>query len=188
MKKNFFSQKTRSLPLQWVLIVPFVLQIFGAVGLVGYLSFKNGEKAVQELAKQLMQRTSSQVNDHLSAYLAIPHQVNQINANAMRLGLLNGRERKTVGKFLWQQMQVYDLTYIAISLPTGEGTGAGRYDGKTVTIDDVVPKTPSLPKNATTYLTDSNGNPTQILATATWDTVNEIVYRTHLGSINVPAV
>ncbi|WP_287295851.1 hypothetical protein, partial [Moorena sp. SIO2C4] len=36
-----------------VLIVPFVLQIFTAVGLVGYLSFRNGEKAVNKLALQL---------------------------------------------------------------------------------------------------------------------------------------
>jgi len=28
--------------LRTVLIVPFVLQILGAVGLVGYLSFRNG--------------------------------------------------------------------------------------------------------------------------------------------------
>lgn len=156
--------------------MPFILQIFGAVGLVGYLSFKNSEKAVQDLAKQLMQRTSNQVNNHLNSYLAIPHQVNQINANIMRLGLLQGFDRKTIGKFLWQQMQAYDLTYIIISLPTGEAAGAARYDGKTVTIDDIAIKTPNLPKNITTYLTDQDGNPTEILSTATWDTLNEISY------------
>jgi signal transduction histidine kinase/DNA-binding NarL/FixJ family response regulator len=176
MKKSFSSQKTRLLPLQCILIVPFVLQILGAVGLVGYLSFKNGEKAVQDIAKQLTKRTSYQVNSHLNAYLPIPHQITQINANAMRLGLLNGRERKTVSKYFWQQMQVYDVTYISMCLPTGEAVGAARYDGKTVTIDDTVPKTPSLPKNVTTYLTDQDGNPTQFLATASWDVLNEISY------------
>ncbi|BAY41655.1 Cache sensor hybrid histidine kinase (plasmid) [Nostoc sp. NIES-2111] len=176
MKKNFSSLKNHSLPLQWVLIIPFVLQIFGAVGLIGYLSFKNGEKAIQDLAKQLTVRTSSQVNSHLDTYLAIPHQVNQINANAMRLGLLSGRDRKTVGKYFWQQMQAYDLTYITMCLPTGEAAGAARYDGKTVTIDDTVTKTPNLPKNNTTYLTDQDGNPTQVLTTATWDTLNETNY------------
>ncbi len=38
------------MPLRYVLILPFILQICGAVGLVGYLSYQNGEKAVRELA------------------------------------------------------------------------------------------------------------------------------------------
>ncbi|BAZ01133.1 Cache sensor hybrid histidine kinase [Tolypothrix tenuis PCC 7101] len=176
MKTHPLSSKFRVLPLQLVLIVPFVMQVFAAVGLVGYLSFKNGEKAVQELAEQLMKRTTSEVDNHLDAYLSIPHKVNQINANAIRMGLLDVRDRKTIGKFFWHEMQAYDLTYISLNLPSGEGAGAGRYDGKTVTIDDNVAKTPSQPQNMTTYLADNDGNRTQILATATWDTLNEINY------------
>ena len=41
-------------PLGVVLIVPFVREIVGAVGLVGYLSFRNRQKAVNNLASQLM--------------------------------------------------------------------------------------------------------------------------------------
>ncbi|BBD63032.1 integral membrane sensor signal transduction histidine kinase (plasmid) [Nostoc sp. HK-01] len=176
MKTCSSSSKFWALPLQLVLIVPFVVQVFGAVALVGYLSFKNGEKAVEDLSKQLMKRTSSEVNHHLDAYLSIPHKVIQINANAIRMGLLDVRDRKTIGKFFWYQMQAYDLTYISINLPTGEGGGAGRYDGKTVTIDENTIKTPSLPKNSKTYLTDNDGNRTQLLSTATWDTLNEPNY------------
>ncbi|MBD2498207.1 ATP-binding protein [Nostoc sp. FACHB-280] len=176
MKTCSSSSKFWALPLQLVLIVPFVVQVFGAVGLVGYLSFKNGEKAVEDLSKQLMKRTSSEVNHHLDAYLSIPHKVIQLNANAIRMGLLDVRDRKTIGKFFWYQMQAYDLTYISINLPTGEGGGAGRYDGKTVTIDENTIKTPSLPKNTKTYLTDNDGNRTQLLSTATWDTLNEPNY------------
>ncbi|MBD2452350.1 sensor histidine kinase [Nostoc sp. FACHB-152] len=176
MKTCSSSSKFWALPLQLVLIVPFVVQVFGAVGLVGYLSFKNSEKAVEDLSKQLMKRTSSEVHHHLDAYLSIPHKVIQINANAIRMGLLDVRDRKTVGKFFWYQMQAYDLTYISLNLPTGEGGGAGRYDGKTVTIDENTIKTPSLPKNSKTYLTDNDGNRTQLLSTATWDTLNETNY------------
>ncbi|MBW4563663.1 MAG: sensor histidine kinase [Mojavia pulchra JT2-VF2] len=176
MKTRSSSTKFWTLPLQLVLIVPFVVQVFSAVGLVGYLSFKNGEKAVQDLSKQLMERTSSEIDHHLDAYLSIPHQVIQINADAIRMGLLNVRDRKTVGKYFWHQMQAYDLTYISLNLATGEGAGAARYDGKTVTIDDNTTKTPSLPKNSTTYLADNDGNRTQLLSTATWDTLNEPIY------------
>ncbi|WP_448269725.1 sensor histidine kinase [Nostoc sp. DSM 114159] len=170
------SSKVRAFSLHLVLIVPFVLQVFAIVGLVGYLSFKNGEKAVNNLADQLMERTSGEVNQHLDAYLSIPHKVIQLNADAISMGLLNVRDRLKVGKYFWHEMQVYDLTFISLNLATGEGTGAGRYDGKTVTIDDNAIKTPSLPKNTKTYLTDNDGNPTKVMTTSTWDTVNELAY------------
>ena len=51
----------RSRTLRTVLIVPFVLQIFATVGLVGYLSFKNGQKAVNEIADRLMAEVGSRV-------------------------------------------------------------------------------------------------------------------------------
>ncbi|NJM58067.1 MAG: hypothetical protein HC857_12420 [Synechococcales cyanobacterium RU_4_20] len=39
--------------LRSLLIWPFVLQTIGTVGLVGYLSFRNGQLAVQKLTTQL---------------------------------------------------------------------------------------------------------------------------------------
>jgi signal transduction histidine kinase len=164
--KRPHSSKVKAFPLQLVLIVPFVLQIFGAVGLVGYLSFKNGQKAVNNLADQLMNRTSSLVDQHLNSYLSIPHRVNQINADAIQMGLLDVRDRKTIGKYFWKQMQAYDLTYIGIGLTTGEGAGAGRYDGKTVTIDDWSAKPP---KNLYTYATDEKGDRTNVTTIYDWD-------------------
>ncbi|MBC6430966.1 hypothetical protein FM036_09065 [Nostoc sp. HG1] len=178
MKKRHFG--ISKIPLQMVLIIPFVLQIFGAVGLVGYLSFKNGQKAVNDLAEQLMDRTSDIVDQHLNSYLSIPHKVNQINADAIQMGLLDvrvgaarRRHRKTVGKYFLKQMQAYDLTYIGIGLTTGEGTGAARYDGKTVTIDDWGSKPP---KNWFTYATDNQGNRTSVIATLDWNNFNEPWY------------
>jgi signal transduction histidine kinase len=163
------SRKIKAFPLQLVLIVPFALQIFGAVGLVGYLSFKNGQKAVSNLADQLMDKTNTIVDQHLNAYLSIPQKVNQINADAIEMGLLNVRDRKTIGKYFWKQMQAYDLSYIGIGLTTGEGAGAGRYDGKTVTIDEWSSK---LPNNAKNYTTDNQGNRTQLNVITDWDNFN----------------
>jgi CHASE1-domain containing sensor protein len=74
----------RSLPLRFVLIVPFLLQIFAAVGLVGYLSFRNGQESTNRLARQLMQQIDDRVDQHLTSYLAVPQQLNQINADVVR--------------------------------------------------------------------------------------------------------
>jgi signal transduction histidine kinase len=168
--------QSRVLPLQLVLIIPFVVQILGAVGLVGFLSFKNSEEAIHALSDQMIERTSLEVHQHLDHYLAIPHQVAQLNADAVRMGLLDTSDRNTMGKYFWKQMQAYDLTFISISFPDGSGIGAGRYDGKTVTIDDIVPYTASQPENTTTYATNQEGDRTKTVSRSEWDTLNEFVY------------
>ena len=172
MSKRYFH-KFPAFPLQLVLIIPFVLQIFGAVGLVGYLSFRNGQKAVDDMANQLMKRTSRTVNQHLDSYLSIPHKVSQMNADAIRMGLLDVRDRTTVGKYFWHQMQAYDLTYIGMALTTGEGVGAARYDGKTVTIDDWSAK---LPNNGINYATNNQGDRTSINNTFEYNNFKENWY------------
>ncbi|HEY9691446.1 MAG TPA: cache domain-containing protein [Oculatellaceae cyanobacterium] len=167
------SKSNEKLPLQLLLIVPFVLQIFAAVGLVGYLSFKNGQKAVNTLADQLMERTSGTVNQHLDSYLSIPIKIIQMDADAIQMGLLDVRDRKTVSKYFWHQLQAYDLTYIGIGLTTGAGAGAGRYDGKTVVIDDWDGKPPN---KINSYATDNRGNLTTKIADYEWNNFKESWY------------
>ncbi|MEH2179379.1 sensor histidine kinase [Nostoc sp.] len=172
MKTHYLS-KAKALPLQIVLIVPFVIQIFAAVSLVGYLSFKNGQRAVNDLAEQLIDRNRNVVDEHLKSYLSVPQTLNQINADAIHRGILNVRDRQTLGKYFWDQMHAYDLTYIGIGLTTGEGLGAARYDGKTITIDDWTAKPPN---NVYTYATNDQGDRTQINARWDWKNSQESWY------------
>ena len=163
----------KALPLQIVLIVPFVFQIFGAVGLVGYLSFKNGQRAVNDLAEQLIDRTSDVVNEHLKSYLAVPQTLNQMNADAIRRGILDVRDREAVGKYFWDQMHVYDLTYIGIGLTNGQGFGVAHYDGETLTREEWTPKPP---QNLLNYATDDQGNRTQLNARWDYDSLSQAWY------------
>lgn len=106
------SPKFKGLPLRLVLVLPFVLQVFGAVGLVGYFSFKNGQAAVDDLADRLMDQSSNLVSKHLDNYLAIPPKINQINLDAIALGLLDVTDLKTAGHYFWRQLQAYpEITY-----------------------------------------------------------------------------
>ncbi|MEN9871125.1 MAG: hypothetical protein RLZZ171_2113, partial [Cyanobacteriota bacterium] len=57
--------KFKGVHLRLVLVLPFVLQIVAAVGLVGYLSFKNGQESVDDLADRLMDQSSDLVSKHL---------------------------------------------------------------------------------------------------------------------------
>jgi hypothetical protein len=66
-------------PLQTVLVVPFLVQIVGTVGVVGWLSFQNGQRAVNEVAAQLRGEISDRIKDRMENYMSIPHIVNHLN-------------------------------------------------------------------------------------------------------------
>ena len=78
----------RKIPLRWVLIVPFLLEIFATVGLIGYLSFKNGQRAVDDLATQLRNEVSNRIDQHLQDYFDTSLLINQINSEAIQLELI----------------------------------------------------------------------------------------------------
>lgn len=94
--------------LRTLLVVLFAIQIFVAVGLTGYLSYINGQKAVDDLASQLQAELTSRIHQHLKAYLQIPHLINENHYNATRLGLLDIHDPITLGRFFWHELQVFD--------------------------------------------------------------------------------
>jgi signal transduction histidine kinase/DNA-binding response OmpR family regulator len=153
--------KSEGIGLHKLLIVPFVLQIFLAVAIVGYISLRNGQQAVNELASQLMDKVDKLVDQHLDSYLATPHQINQLNVDAVQLGILDVYSFEDAGHYFWKQMQVFDVSYIGYALTTGELVASGRYlDGQGITIDELSADTQ---RKTFTYATDSQGNRTKVL-------------------------
>ncbi|MEO0536739.1 MAG: PAS domain S-box protein [Cyanobacteria bacterium P01_A01_bin.123] len=103
---NLKASKSVSLPLRVMLIVMFVGQIVGAVGLVGYLSFRNGQKAVSDLATQLRQEVTARIERELRGYFETPHEINRLNAGALALGQID-LQKGTFGESqLYQQMKI----------------------------------------------------------------------------------
>jgi signal transduction histidine kinase/ActR/RegA family two-component response regulator len=164
----------KSINLRTLLVVPFVLQIGTAVGLVGYLSYKNGQDAIADLSRQLVSQVSDRVDTYLDGYLDIPHHSIEDTLNTFKLGDLNLRDTKAMGKYLWKQMQLHDVSFIGYALKTGELSGAGRYLSSQVTIDEISAATQW--KNHV-YATDSHGNPTQVLRVLDYDVINEPWYK-----------
>jgi signal transduction histidine kinase/ActR/RegA family two-component response regulator len=130
----------RKMPLRATLIIPFVVQIFAAVGLTGYLSFKNGQKAVNTMAVQVQSEVNLRVQQYLNTYLATPHQINQINLDAYRLGLLDLKNFRTTGQYFWRQMRVFNVGYISFGTPKGEFIGIERLDDGNLLINEVSEK------------------------------------------------
>jgi two-component system sensor histidine kinase ChiS len=118
---RFVAKISGNFPLRLVLTVPFVLQIFTAVGLVGYLSYINGQKAVNDLANQLMGEVSNRIEQNLRTYLATPHQINQQKLDAVELGLLKMENLQPWEKYLWRQVQSYPyINFTAVANKNGE--------------------------------------------------------------------
>ncbi|HEY9736961.1 MAG TPA: PAS domain S-box protein, partial [Trichocoleus sp.] len=113
--------------LQSILIVPFVLQLAGAVGLIGYLSFRNGQETVRDLTSQLRYEVTARINQQLNSYVNIPHSVNRINASALLSG--NTRIETAVGyDQMWEQAKLFPNTNLIYcgSQQDGSLLGVGR--------------------------------------------------------------
>lgn len=109
-----------------VLAVPFILQVSLAIGLTSWLLLKSRQQAVEDITSRFVSEISNQVYDRLGDFLETPHTVNQINADAVRLGQFDTNNVRKIELRFWRQIQVYDsLTSI----------GFGRKDGTFVAGD-----------------------------------------------------
>jgi signal transduction histidine kinase/DNA-binding NarL/FixJ family response regulator len=113
---NLFSKVSPKIPLRLILIVPFVLQVMGAVGLVGYLSYRSGQKAVEEMAASLMPEIGDRIEQNLHTYLKTPEQISHTNASLLRQGLLDYQILPALQTHFAQQLQIFpSVSGIAIS-------------------------------------------------------------------------
>jgi hypothetical protein len=105
--QRFTRRLSRKLSLRVVFTVPVLLQLIGAVGLVGYLSFRNGQSAVKNLASQLRAEVSARIERELKGYFGAPHAINRLNATAFFYGDLDIVQAQYGEPLLFQQMKIY---------------------------------------------------------------------------------
>lgn len=152
-------------PLRIVLIVPFLLQIFAAVGLVGYLSFRNGQEAVNDVARHLRNEATLRVQQHLESYLEKPHLIVQLNQKAAKLGNLSFNEPQILEKEFKEQIELFNsVRSIYLGTPSGkfayiQQDEKGNFFAKEV---NQVPE-----RNV--YALDEKGERTELLKTDKYD-------------------
>jgi len=101
-------KKVRKIPLFFVLIIPFIIEILIIVGLVGFLSYKNGKDAVNDVAKQLRENITSEIELYIDDYLVIPVLINNLNVDAIKRGDLSldlKYQNINTEFYLWQMIQ-----------------------------------------------------------------------------------
>ncbi len=131
--KNFISQASGKVPLRTILVVPFVIQIFATVGLTGYLSFRNGQKAVNELASELSNETTARIEQQLQNYLDKHARVNQMILSSIRSGNLNLDDFPKLQYYFWQQIQQLNLVnYVYFGNEKGEFIGVEKRENNQI--------------------------------------------------------
>ncbi|MEG3954301.1 ATP-binding protein [Microcoleus sp. herbarium2] len=113
------SKPKYKLSLRSLLIVPFVLQIFVAVGLTGYISLRNGQKAVNDVASQLRQEMSDRLNLQVLNYLEQPYIAGQVIVVAAQEGQLDLTNFTKLERTLWRLVSQKTLEDVQIGLEDG---------------------------------------------------------------------
>lgn len=119
-----------------VVIVPFVLQILTAVGLVGYFSFRNGQRAVNDLSTQLRSEVGDRIHLYIDNFVSLPPLINQASEEVVNRRMLNLASLDQVEQYIMLQMKLHPtVSYIAYGNPEGKLRGGERKANGTLTLD-----------------------------------------------------
>ena len=153
----------RYISLRPVLVIPFILQIGGAVGLTGWLSLRNGQKAVREVTLQLRDEVSAIIEQNLADYLQAPRIIAEVNTNSIELGQLDPKNVASLTRAFWRQRDLFnpiEVSAIYFGTVEGEFTGLGFQNDQTWQVGRSGEETNF---HFYSYATDSKGTPTVLL-------------------------
>ena len=88
------------------MVVAFTLQIVAAVSSVGYISFRGGQGAVNNLSSQLRRELTARIERELRAYFETPHELNRLNAASLIRGQVDVNNAQYGEGQLYQQMRI----------------------------------------------------------------------------------
>ena len=157
---NFY----RNLSLQNIITLPFLVQIFVTVSLVGYFSWRNGEQAVNNVTSKLRREVTIGVEQHLKGYLQTPHLIVRLKQNSVKNQQLNVKNFLSVQQDFWSTIRLFDsVRAIYVGDKTGKFVYTKREQDKFYSqevIDTPLRKT---------YLLDNLGQKKQLVETNKYD-------------------
>lgn len=122
------TQPLSKLSLRLVLIIPFALEVLVICALATYVFLTSGQKAVENLAEQLLIQQSNYIQTNLRNFLDIPAQIIEDNQNLVNAGLLNFTDMDKWESHFWHQYPQNSSEFIkniAIASSDGEYRSVG---------------------------------------------------------------
>jgi len=124
---RLLSPLCKKISLQKVLVFPFVGLTVLSVAIVGYLSMRNGQLAVNHVAEQLRNETNTRIVEHLNQFLHTPHRINQVNSETITNGSIDAGDQEALIHRFREQIQTFDsVTSINFGNTAGGLANAGR--------------------------------------------------------------
>jgi PAS domain S-box-containing protein len=145
----------RKIPLRFILVVPYAAQLAAAIALVGWLSFMQGQHAVEKVAAQLRLGLARQISSYLDNILTEPTQINQLNLAVTDIGPLTFKDSDRLGRLFHRQLQIFPhIGYINYASEQKDFVGAERQnDGSLVLLQSF----PNNPARFWNYQLDASG-------------------------------
>lgn len=110
--------------LRTVLVVPFIIPVLLSTGVVGWLSFRSGQRTVNELASELRGEIARRVHLEVQRYLDRAHLVHHLNAQVFRLNGIDREDPDLLLEYFWEQSREFlDLGTLAYANERGELVG-----------------------------------------------------------------
>jgi PAS domain S-box-containing protein len=160
--------------LSLVLLIPLVVQISVAVGVTGWLSFRNGQKAVNDLATRLSLEVAARTKENFRSFGDVSHLFLQMNTAAIASGNLDPEDFPNLERYFWNQTKLSDRnTTIYYGDEQGKFLLIQRDAEHLVYIRDE-----STAPNRQIYRLDSQGNRTELIQTAAYDPRTRPWYKT----------
>jgi PAS domain S-box-containing protein len=155
----------QKVPLHFVVVLPFLLQIFAAVGLTGYLSWRNGSQAVNELADRLSQEVTNHVRKHIGNFTETPFVWLELNESVFQTGNLDVEDFEQLKRLFWRQIQLSEqITTLYFGTKSGNYLQVERGNPPRMLI-----RNDSTAPNWEIYQLDDKGNPIKRLETQSYD-------------------
>ena len=163
--RQFFRPLIINFPLRWVLTVPFILPTIGAVVVVGYLSYRNAQIAVENLGHQLVEETNARVTQELKEYLQTPILINRLNVDAVNQGLLDVENVSALESTLFYRLQQFEqVSAVFFATPQGRFRLVDRLPELHPALYLVVAD-PPRPEQISIYRLNRDGSPGELVQT-----------------------
>lgn len=128
------------IPLRATIVLPFVAQISVAVGLIAWLSVRNGQQAVSEVADQLWEETTLHVIDNVTKFMDTPRHLVVDTVAFHQLDVANLRDPVILTRYLWHQMRSHDDLFItAVGYEDGTVVGVGTEADNQLVVRQIEP-------------------------------------------------
>ena len=154
------------LPLRFILVVPFVLQIFAAVGIVGYLSFRSGQKSVDALAINLSEEVGERTRKAVLRNLEQPSLMIDTITAGVKSQQIDITDESKAEQFLWHLVNQQTTIATILVSPQGDAVLVER-----VASGEIMSRirNSNTAPNREIYRLDSQGNRVEFLGEQEYD-------------------